>query len=147
MKGLACLFFSLALGLNVELRLDLFDAALASLVTSVTDLEQSLVGAVLFYPNRKTCPRGFRPASEYEGRLPVVGLNEVGRTSKHSLHQDVPYSLNTTCERMISVTGNGMLEVCQHSSKQMPTTLNMKEAVPSFSVLACVRENIVYSPP
>lgn len=141
------LLVALAGAATLENRLDLFNAALLSLIDSVTELEDSLVGAILLYPSRTTCPHGFEPAHHLDGRLPVVGINEVGRISEHSLHDNVPYSLNATCERMISVSENGFINVCQHSSEQMTSSLNMKQAVPSFSVLACVRKNIVYAPP
>jgi hypothetical protein len=132
---------------SLERRMDLFNTALYSLIDSVTELEDSLVGAILLYPSRTTCPHGFEPAVHLDGRLPVVGIHEVGRVSQHSLHDETPYALNATCERMISVSENGFVNVCQHSSQQMASSLNMKQAVPSFSVLACMRKNIVYAPP
>lgn len=132
---------------SLEHRMDIFNAALLSLIDSVTELEDSLVGAVILYPNRRTCPHGFEPAHHLDGRLPVVGINEVGRVSEQSLHDETPYTLNATCERMISVSENGFVNVCQHSSQQMASSLNMKQAVPSFSVLACMRKNVVYEPP
>lgn len=140
------LLFCLALvsASNLERRLDLFNAALSSLTTSVTDLEQSLVGAVILYPNRRTCPRGFVPAHHLDGKFPVVGNLEVGRVSSHSLHDEIEYNLTAKCEHKITVSEDGFVDLCGH-----PTTssINMKEAVPSFSVLACLRANVVYSPP
>ena len=132
---------------SLQHRIDLFNAATYSLAESVIDLEQSLVGAIILYPGRETCPEGFEPATHLDGKLPVVGLNEVGRVSEHSLHDEVPYIINSPCERMISVSENGFLNVCQHSSTQMASSMNMKEAVPTFSVLACMRKNIVYEAP
>ena len=132
---------------SLQHRIDLFNAATYSLTESVIDLERSLVGSILLYPDRTTCPEGFEPATHLDGKLPVVGLNEVGRVSEHSLHDEVPYTINSTCERMISVSENGFINVCQHSNTQMASSLNMKQAVPTFSVLACMRKNIVYEAP
>ena len=136
---LALLCLSVAVAVDTEQRLNMFNAALASLCKSVETLERGLSGAVLLYTDRTTCPEGFAPATQLDGRLPVVGHAEVGRVSAHSLHDNEPYTLEATCERMISVSEDGFINVCQHSSKQMAATINMKDAVPTFSVLACVR--------
>jgi len=129
---------------TLEDQVSLLNHALATLSANVAELERSLTGAVLFYPHRTTCPVGFRPAHEYDGRLPVVGNSEVGRVSPHSLHDEPVLVSELQCERMISVSESGFIGVCQHNQQTLTSTVNLKDAVPSFSVLACVRENQVY---
>jgi len=120
----------------------LFNAALARLSTNVRQLEGLLANSIILYPGLDECPPLTRPATEFEGRWPVIGLQEVGRKSAHSLHSSPLYTLNSTCQSYLDVGEMGFKSVCRGGHDY---ELNMKEAFPTFSVLACVFErDIVY---
>lgn len=103
-------------------------------------LEQLTRGQALWFTNVATCPEGFYPVESAEGRIPIIGSQERGAATKHSIFTDGGMRpILSDCEKA-EVSENGVIEVCVHSENN-PMKFNLKEALPTFTMMLCMRNN------
>jgi hypothetical protein len=119
---------------GIEDRLWFLEQAMVRAQTQVREYGEIFDGAVILFHDRTSCPKGWEPASHLDNRFPLISHGDVGRLTNHTTEHPARI-LKSDCFHTVGVRAEGMIETC----RQMPTSLNAKEDIPSVSLLACIK--------
>lgn len=102
-------------------------------------LDDKQKAEILLYRDRKECPDGYHPMENAFGRFIVIGGENRGAMSDHTLSDE--RIINMPCAGTIGVAENGFHRVCgTQNADGSPLSVDLKELVPYVELLACFRD-------
>jgi hypothetical protein len=122
------------LGQDIDAKLVALQAKIDYLANRLLDLETA---GVHLYKDRSSCPEGFYPMENSDGRFLLLQGSERGAVSGHTFKDEKVLTL--PCSKQIQVSESGWNSVCSGSGDGTPVAIDLEKLIPYVKLLGCVK--------
>ena len=119
---------------DIDSKLALLQAKIDALTSRLTDFETA---GIHLYKDRASCPQGFYPMENADGRFLLLSGEERGQLSGHTFKDQKVLSM--PCSKSIEVAETGFASVCSGSASGTTVSVDLEALVPYFKVLGCIK--------
>jgi hypothetical protein len=119
---------------DTDVTLAALQAKIDALTARLTDFETA---GIHFYKDRASCPAGFYPMENAEGRFLLLAGSDRGQLSGHTFKDEKILSL--PCSNRIEVAETGFANVCSSSASGTTIKVDLEALVPYYKVLGCIK--------
>jgi hypothetical protein len=134
MRAFLFLLFACVFAQDTDSKLAALQAKIDALTTRLTDFETA---GIHLYKDRNSCPDGFYPMENAEGRFLLIAGQDRGELSGHIFQDEKVLTL--PCTQKIGVAESGFNHVCSGSGDGTSVTLDLEKVIPYFKVLGCIK--------
>jgi hypothetical protein len=127
------LLFGHALAQDTDSKLAALEAKINSLTERLTDFETA---GVHLYKDRSTCPEGFYPMENADGRFLLISGSERGEISDHTSKDEKIFKL--PCSKIL-VGETGFAPVCAGFADGTAMTMSPETFIPFVKLLGCIK--------